>query len=207
MPATKLSRALIAETALEMLDGGEGLTSLSMRKLGAELGVEAMSLYHYVESKADLLEAVLTLVLGRIELPEVDPENWEDAVRAGCTSFYDVLESSRAALELIAGQPPATPESLAVSYFGVSAFVSFGLTTSQATVALHTALAFVLGHCSFKGSSLAGLDEDSVIDRSLIEDPEMLAYIESTSKTTRQEQFEQGLDLVIAGLRAQYGLN
>ncbi len=207
MPASKLSRALIAETALDMLDNGEGLTSLSMRKLGSELGVEAMSLYHYVESKADLLEAVLTLVLGRIELPEVDPQNWEDALRAGCQSFHDVLESSRAALELIAGQPPASPESLAVSYFGVSAFVSFGLSTSQATHALHTALAFVLGHCAFKGGSMAGLDEDSIIDRSLITDPEMLAYIDSTQNTTRQEQFDQGMDVIIAGLRVQYGLS
>jgi AcrR family transcriptional regulator len=140
MPSSKLSRQVIAQKALEMLEDGEGLSSLSMRKLGAELGVEAMSLYHYVDNKADLLEAVLTLVLSRIELPEIDPNNWEDMLRSGCRSFRDVLESSRAALELIASQPPASPESLAVSYFGVSAFVSFGLTTQQATVALHTAL-------------------------------------------------------------------
>jgi TetR/AcrR family tetracycline transcriptional repressor len=206
MPASKLSRAIIAETALEMLEAGEGLASLSMRKLGARLGVEAMSLYHYVENKADLLEAVLTLVLGRIELPTVDPDNWEEAVRAGLTSFRDVLESSRAALELISGQPPASRESFAVSYFGVSAFVSFGLTPTQAKFALHTALAFVLGHCAFKGSSLAGLDEDSDIDVSMVDDEEILGYIQRTRNTTRQEQFEQGLDVVIAGLRAHYGL-
>lgn len=207
MPSPKLSRELIAETALEMLEGGEGLSSLSMRKLGARLGVEAMSLYHYVDNKADLLQAVLALVLGRVELPEVDPANWEIAVRDGLTSFRDVLESSRAALELVSGQPPASRESLAVTYFGAAAFVSFGLDPAQAKFALHSCLAFVLGHCAFKGSSLAGLDEDSNIDFSIVDDQDVFDFIENTRNTTRQEQFEQGLDVLIAGLRSHYGLS
>ena len=52
-----LNRALIAETALSLIDE-RGLDQLSMRKLGAELGVEAMSLYNHVDNKDDLLDAV-----------------------------------------------------------------------------------------------------------------------------------------------------
>ena len=52
-----LNRALIAETALSLIDE-RGLDQLSMRKLGAELGVEAMSLYNHVANKDDLLDAV-----------------------------------------------------------------------------------------------------------------------------------------------------
>ena len=49
-----LSREILARRALSMADEG-GLSSLSMRKLGAAFGVEAMSLYHYVKNKDDLL--------------------------------------------------------------------------------------------------------------------------------------------------------
>lgn len=206
MGASRLSRSLIAETALEMLDAGEGLSSLSMRKLGAELGVEAMSLYHYVENKAELLDAVLTLVLQRIELPEIDPADWESAVRAGATSVYEVLESSRAAFELITGQPPVTAESLAVSYFGVSAFTTFGLSMRDAMIALHTTMAYVFGHVASRGGSLAGLDENSEIDLSLLKDPALQEYVSNSANINRREQFDEGLDVIIAGLRARYHL-
>ncbi len=60
-----LNRALIAETALSLIDE-RGLDQLSMRKLGAELGVEAMSLYNHVDNKDDLLDAVADRLYERI---------------------------------------------------------------------------------------------------------------------------------------------
>jgi AcrR family transcriptional regulator len=63
-----LSRESIARAALEQIDKS-GLEQLSMRRLGAALGVEAMALYHHFPSKGDLLDAVIDLLVEEIELP------------------------------------------------------------------------------------------------------------------------------------------
>ena len=57
-----LSRGLILDAAVALVDS-EGLDGLSMRKLGAALGVEAMTLYHYVPNKAALLDGLVEWVL------------------------------------------------------------------------------------------------------------------------------------------------
>lgn len=66
-PRLALTRPAIAQAALELIDT-EGLEQLSMRRLGARLGVEAMALYHHFGSKAELLDGVLDCLLD-----EVDP--------------------------------------------------------------------------------------------------------------------------------------
>jgi AcrR family transcriptional regulator len=63
-----LDRRRIAEAALACIDA-EGLEQLSMRRLGAGLGVEAMALYHHFRNKAELLDGVLDLLLEEIEPP------------------------------------------------------------------------------------------------------------------------------------------
>jgi len=57
-----LDRKRIAQVALGMIDQ-YGIDQLSMRKLGSELGVEAMALYHYFRNKAELLDGILDIVL------------------------------------------------------------------------------------------------------------------------------------------------
>ena len=51
------------------LAGAGGIEALTMRRLGEELGVEAMSLYRHVASKDDLLDGMVDVVFGEIELP------------------------------------------------------------------------------------------------------------------------------------------
>jgi TetR/AcrR family transcriptional regulator, tetracycline repressor protein len=63
-----LDRRRIAETALHIIDT-DGLEQLSMRRLGAELGVEGMAIYHHFRNKAELLDGVLELLLEELEIP------------------------------------------------------------------------------------------------------------------------------------------
>ena len=60
--AEPLDRGRIAQVALDLIDE-QGIDQLSMRKLGAVLGVEAMALYHYFSNKAELLDGVLDIIL------------------------------------------------------------------------------------------------------------------------------------------------
>ena len=60
-----LDRQRIARVALAMIDE-HGIDQLSMRKLGGELGVEAMALYHHFRNKAELLDGILDIVLDNV---------------------------------------------------------------------------------------------------------------------------------------------
>src|SRR5512141_278260 len=69
-----LGRGPIVEAALALIEE-DGLAAFSLRALGAALGCEPMSLYHYFPSKAHLLDAVVDHVIGQLAIrpPGVDP--------------------------------------------------------------------------------------------------------------------------------------
>lgn len=74
-----LSRQRVVEAAVEFADE-HGVETMSMRKLGAELGVEAMSLYNHVDDKGDLFSAMIDHVFESIPLP-ADDLDWKDQTR------------------------------------------------------------------------------------------------------------------------------
>ena len=197
-----LSRELIAETALRLTDE-EGLNGLSMRKLGAELGVEAMSLYHYVDSKEDLLAAVRDGLYDKIDLP-VDAEvtDWEAALRHGLSALRDVLLGHSAALELFLTLPTRSQTSLEVLSWAHTVFASQGLTHFEATAALRYSLSFVIGHAANELGTATFADEEGNVDLSDIANPEHRELV--SQLMNHDEVFVAGLDLVAAGLRATY---
>ena len=107
MPQRPLTREAILRQALELADR-EGLGALSMRRLGRELGVEAMSLYRHVASKPALLEGLVELVLdeARVDSSPGEPRavlrDWAHAFRAAARRHPEVVR-------LFATEPLATP--------------------------------------------------------------------------------------------------
>lgn len=71
-----LTRERVLRTAIELADTS-GIDSVSMRKLGNELGVEAMSLYNHVANKEEILDGMIELVVSEISL-EADGSGWKD---------------------------------------------------------------------------------------------------------------------------------
>ncbi|PCC72937.1 transcriptional regulator, TetR family [Nannocystis exedens] len=94
-----LSRERVLRAAVELADE-EGLAALSMRRLAQALGVEAMSLYNHVESKDDVLDGMVDLVVGEIEAPEVGGD-WKAAIRRRAVSAHAVLLRHRWAPQLV----------------------------------------------------------------------------------------------------------
>lgn len=86
---TPLSRERILQAALRMADEG-GIESLSMRKLAQDLGVQAMSLYNHVANKDDLLDGIVDIVAGEIEVPSLGVD-WKIAMRRRANSAHEVL--------------------------------------------------------------------------------------------------------------------
>lgn len=64
----RLSREKVLRAAVALADG-DGIESLTMRKLGEKLGIEAMSLYNHVANKSDLLDGMIDIVFSEIDLP------------------------------------------------------------------------------------------------------------------------------------------
>ncbi len=83
-----LTRERVLRAAVALADK-DGIAALSMRRLGNELGVEAMSLYNYVANKDDLLSGITDLILSEIDLPL--GAEWKDALRRHAISAHDVL--------------------------------------------------------------------------------------------------------------------
>ncbi len=84
-----LSRDRILQVAVDITDK-EGLRSLTMRKLGHDLDVEAMALYRHVQGKADILDGIVDLVLGEIDLSPYS-SSWRMSLRASAISAHEAL--------------------------------------------------------------------------------------------------------------------
>ena len=200
-----LSREYIAETALRLTEDS-GLTGLSMRKLGAELGVEAMSLYHYVSNKADLLDAMLDLLYGEIDLPlDVRDDDWERATREGLASFREVLLRHPAALELFASRPPPTERAIQVLYWSYRRFEAIGLSAEDSLLAFRFAVSFVMGNAANEIGMLSR-SEDEEVDLEAITDPLIQAFMAKSQGVLEPLYFEVGIEIMIAGLRAKFNL-
>ena len=64
-----LTRDRVLQVAMALADR-DGLEALSMRKLGQELGVDAMALYRHVRNKDDLFDGIIERIVGEIERPD-----------------------------------------------------------------------------------------------------------------------------------------
>jgi AcrR family transcriptional regulator len=109
-PRTPLSRDRVLQAALALADAG-GIESLSMRKLGEAVGVEAMSLYNHVPSKGDLLDGLIDLVFAEIELP-AGADGWKPAMRRRASCARAVLSRHRWAIGLMESRTTPGPATL-----------------------------------------------------------------------------------------------
>ena len=107
---TPLSRERVLKTALALADAG-GIESLTMRKLGEAVGVEAMSLYNHVPSKGDLLDGLIDLVFSEIEPPS-GADGWKTAMRQRAISARAVLSRHRWAIGLMESRTSPGPATL-----------------------------------------------------------------------------------------------
>jgi AcrR family transcriptional regulator len=88
-PRIPLTRERVLQAAVALADES-GSESLSMRRLGEAVGVEAMSLYNHVANKEDLLDGMIDVVFGEIDLPS-GGEDWKTAMRQRAISARRVL--------------------------------------------------------------------------------------------------------------------
>lgn len=108
----RLDRQRIVRAAIDFIDQ-QGLHALTMRRLGAFLGVEAMALYRYVPSREDLLDGVVDAVLDALHRdPEVHlhaEHGWQDYLQRLAHGIRRIALDHPAVFPLVATRPPAAP--------------------------------------------------------------------------------------------------
>jgi AcrR family transcriptional regulator len=105
-----LTRERILRAAISLADR-DGIESLSMRKLGQALEVEAMSLYNHVSNKVDMLDGMVDVVFGEIDLP-ADGTDWRIAMRARAISARQALLRHPWAIGLMESRATPGPATL-----------------------------------------------------------------------------------------------
>jgi AcrR family transcriptional regulator len=140
-----LTRQRVLEAALHLIDQ-EGLEGFSMRKLGASLGVEAMSLYNHVESKRAVFDGVIELLIMQAPLPVHPNATPREQLWIIAHALRDVLRAHPRVLPLVATSPLRTSASLAMLDRLLETFHQAQITSVQSIYALQCLVGFIVGH-------------------------------------------------------------
>jgi AcrR family transcriptional regulator len=204
-----LNRERVLRAAITLADK-EGLDALTMRRLGQEVGVEAMSLYNHVKNKDDILDGIVDLVLTDIDVPPAGT-HWKKAMRRRSISAHEVLVAHPwAAMQIMSrysiglGMTRYLDATLGRLREG-------GFTIEGAMDAWHTLDSHLYGftlqqlNLPFAADEASRVSADVLPGLSAEEFPHVVDVIGHVMRSGRVEDFEYGLDLILDGLEA--GLN
>jgi len=205
---TKLSKQRVVLEAVGLADR-EGVDGLSMRRLAAVLGAGAMSLYHYVANKEELLDAMIDIVFEEIELP-TDATDWQSAMRQRAISTRQVLARHPWAIGLLESRTSPGPANLRHHEAVTACLRRAGFSVLMATHANWLLDSYVYGF-ALQESSLPFDTADEFADTT--EDvflpqlpPDQFPYLNESAAALvaagydPADEFIFGLDLVLAAL-------
>jgi AcrR family transcriptional regulator len=155
-----LSRERLLETAVELADNN-GIESLSMRKLGDAVGVEAMSLYNHVANKEDLLDGMVDIVFSEIDLP-ADGSVWKSAMRRRAVSAREVLARHRWAISLVESRGTPGPATLRHHDAALGSLRAAGFSIEMAGHAYALLDSYILGFALQEASHPFGKGDEKV---------------------------------------------
>lgn len=212
-----LSRAQIVEAAIAHVDQ-HGVNALTMRRLGSDLGVEAMSLYRYVNGREDLLEAIVDYLMDDLEIEpgdEIGPgDGWQAYLQWFAHQVRELALRHPAVFPLVATRHPAAPwlrpplRSLEVVESFLDGLVSRGFSEEQAVQTYRAFSSFLLGHLLLetagRGASTAPADEpldeggadipNRDADLSLADYPTLMRLKPLLSEDDTAAEFERSLE-------------
>ena len=147
-----LSRGRILDAALRLVDE-EGMGALSMRRLGAELGVNPMSIYHHLPGKGAVISGLVELVFSGMRVRYSDGSPWQDQVRAWAETYRDLVRSHpNLVLEIVSSAAAVTEAVLLVNEPLYAALDEAGLPPAEVVVVADSVVDFVHGFAIAEGA-------------------------------------------------------
>ncbi len=147
---TPLTKDELFTAALAIADA-EGLEALSMRRLAAEVGVEAASLYHHLPSKDALLSGVIVKMRSEMRIPDPLPEDWRELLLAIFSEYRRVLAAHPNLTPLAGRRVETDPDS------GLVFLTQLGFSDDDAVELWQSMIALAVGFSIF-GSAYAESD-------------------------------------------------
>lgn len=139
-----LNRDRILDGAVTLIER-QGPDALTMRRLGAALGVEAMAIYHHFDGRDDLVDAIGDRLLEPLHELELDID-WREACRRFATALRDVAVAQPATFRLLGLQPFDTPASLQPVERLVGVLVEAGFTPAEALGIYRATVSYARGY-------------------------------------------------------------
>jgi AcrR family transcriptional regulator len=191
-----LSRERVLRAAISLADEG-GIESLTMRGLGQALNVEAMSLYNHVSNKDDLLDGMVDVVVGDIQVPPSGTD-WRSAMRARCISAHEMLLAHPWAAMQITSRYSIGP--------GMTRYLDATLSIEGALDAWNALDSHLYGFTLQELNLPFEVEESSAVSASVLPQipadrfPYVVEVIGHVMAHGRREDFLFGLDLILDGL-------
>jgi AcrR family transcriptional regulator len=208
-----LSRDRVLFAAIQLADAG-GVAEVSMRKLGQELGVEAMSLYNHVPNKDHLLDGMVDVVFSEIGLPRPEAD-WKSAMRERAVALRTALSSHPWAIGLMESRRRPGAATLRHHDAVIGCLRRAGFSLRMAAHAYSVLDSYIYGFTLNEQSLPFESSEDvAELGGSMLQDFPADAYphlaefmLEHAMKPgySYADEFAFGLDLILDGLEAARG--
>ena len=206
-----ITRELIVDTALRLLDQ-DGLDQLSMRRVADELDTGAASLYWHVGSKDGLLDLIFDRVIGEIEIPDPEPERWQEQLKEVARNMRATILRHRDIVRISIGRIPMGPNSLECSERLFAIMRQGGVPDQLAVTGQHLLFAVVNGFTLDETLDL-GVEGAAPVDEqaaSMARDyiaalpadrfPNLVAVAEHFAFADNDKRFALLIDLYVDGL-------
>ncbi|MEO6794558.1 MAG: TetR/AcrR family transcriptional regulator C-terminal domain-containing protein [Mycobacterium sp.] len=207
-----LTRAEILDTAMALVDR-DGIEQLTMRRLGAACGVEAMALYRHVHGRQDLLGGVVDYVVDQLYDDQLaarrQEDGWQDYLVRLAHGVRAIAIDHPHLFPTLATRPPEAPwvrpplRSLRWMETFLDTLISYGFSDEAAVTAYRAYTTFLLGHLllevSARGASLSPVEDDlpAKPPSDLSHFPHLLRMQAQLSEDHTASEFEEALEALI----------
>lgn len=204
----RVGREPVVRAALQLLDR-EGLEGFTLRKVAAEIGVQAPTLYWRFRNKQDLVDEMATQVLldvGAELMAAPLPAAWQELTRLVARKLRAMLLRYRDGARMVAGTRVRSPEVYRTMEASLRVFADQGIAAEKAALCFKTVTDFVIGFTIEQqavapkpGERTPGYDSES---RDAAIDPHLYPLSRSIGGAmfaNHDEIFERGLELIISG--------
>jgi AcrR family transcriptional regulator len=202
-----LTRERVLRTAVDLADR-RGIEALSMRRLGQELGVDAMALYRHFRNKDDLLDGIIEMIVAEIDRP-AGTKDWKSALREQAMAARGVMLRHPWARRVLEGRPKGGPAFLAYMESVLGTLLGGGFSMEVAHHTLHVLGSRIFGFNQdlFEDSGPdPSPEEAAMVARALAGHPRVAELARLVShdgvlgKCDDDVEFAFGLDLILDGL-------
>jgi AcrR family transcriptional regulator len=206
--SANLTKDRVIIAAIKLADAG-GIEAMSMRKLGRELGVEAMAIYHHFVDKNQLIESMIDYVHEEIDLP-TDLTDWRAYMQSRAESAFDVLVRHPWASPIMEAGVNPGPSTLNDSENMIKCFRQAGFSIEMTVHAVTVLNIYIYGAAmQYARLTFNSVEQAAELGKSIKEQFPIDSYPYLTEMITQhmmksgynpEDEFEFGLNLILDGI-------